>query len=297
MAYRNGKVTRLKFAVIIPHYNDMTRLRRCLGALMLDATSGVDVVVVDNGTPEPLDNIKADFPLVRFVTEDTKGAASARNRGVRETDAEAFAFLDADCIPAPGWLAAAESAADKSDIVGGGIDVFDETPPPRTGAQAFETVFAFNYRYYAEKKGFSVTANLVTSRRVFEAVGPFIDGVSEDEEWCWRARRKGFQLALDEDMRVSHPTRSDWAALERKWRRLTREMFELHLTRNGLGARFIWGLRALAMPASALAHLPRLVFSSKLASPGERLRGAMTLIRLRMKRAVWMLRQAFGGTI
>ena len=182
---RIASVMNVGYVVIIPHYNDSARLGRCLDALRAQDRAGVDVVVVDNGSTEPLDQAKAANPDVRFVTEPGKGAARARNRGVAESRAEAIIFLDADCVPQPDWLAAARRAAGSADIVGGAIDVFDETPPPRSGAEAFETVFAFNYKDYIERKGFSVTANLVTTRTVFEAVGPFTNGLSEDAEW-WR---------------------------------------------------------------------------------------------------------------
>lgn len=283
--------------VIIPHYNDVVRLRRCLAALTATDTGGVDILVVDNGSTDPLDEVKAIFPQVRFVTESGKGAALARNRGVRESRADHLFFLDADCVPAADWLSAAIRACGRADIVGGAIDVFDETPPPRSGAEAFETVFAFNYRDYMEKKGFSVTANLVTTRPVFDAVGPFVNGLSEDAEWCFRARAKGFGLALDESLRVAHPTRSDWPALERKWRRIAREMYAMHRAAHGGGGRLKWALRAVAMAASAPVHVPKLLFSPKLGGPGERFRGAATLIRLRLLRSAWMLRQALGGSI
>jgi GT2 family glycosyltransferase len=201
-------------------------------------------------------------------------------------------------VPADDWLSAAQNGCGAADIVGGAIDVFDETPPPRSGAQAFETVFAFNYRQYIEEKHFSVTANLLTSRRVFDAVGPFIDGLSEDAEWCLRARAKGFRIALDEAVRVSHPTRSDMPALDRKWRRITREMFALHRTRHaGPLGRVLWAARAPAVALSSLAHLPKLVASPRLGGPVERLRGAAALVSMRCRRGWWMLRQAAGGEI
>ncbi|MCB2124942.1 MAG: glycosyltransferase [Rhodobacteraceae bacterium] len=286
------------YVVIIPHYNDSARLGRCLDALRAQDRAGVDVVVVDNGSTEPLDQAKAANPDVRFVTEPGKGAARARNRGVAESRAEAIIFLDADCVPQPDWLAAARRAAGSADIVGGAIDVFDETPPPRSGAEAFETVFAFNYKDYIERKGFSVTANLVTTRTVFEAVGPFTNGLSEDAEWCFRARAMGYRLALDEGMRVAHPTRSNWPALVRKWRRIVREMYALHRQAHpGPTGRLLWFARALAMAASWLPHLPKILFSPRLNGAGERLRGAATLIRLRLVRSWWMLRQVAGSEI
>ncbi|MCB2128042.1 MAG: glycosyltransferase [Rhodobacteraceae bacterium] len=285
-------------AVIIPHFNDTARLRRCLGALFAPGIGTAEVVVVDNGSTEPTGWVSADFPAVRLLHEPMKGAANARNRGVAETTAPWVFFLDADCVPAPDWLSAAQAGCGAADIVGGAIDVFDETPPPRSGAQAFETVFAFNYRDYIEKKHFSVTANLLTSRTVFDAVGPFIDGLSEDAEWCLRARAKGFRIALDENLRVSHPTRSDMPALDRKWRRITREMFALHQTRHpGLTGRVLWAARAPVVALSALAHLPKLVASPRLSGGAERASGAAALISMRCRRAWWMLRQAFGGQI
>jgi GT2 family glycosyltransferase len=277
--------------VIIPHYNDTVRLRRCLSVLVSRNVGAADIVVVDNASSDPMEALVADFPQVRFVTETRKGAANARNRGVAETTGHHLFFLDADCVPDAGWLASAVQNRNLDDIVGGAITVFDETPPPRSGAQAFETVFAFNYRDYILNKGFSVTANLLTRRDVFLATGPFTDGVSEDEDWCRRARALGFGIALAEGLRVAHPTRSDWPSLRRKWRRLTDEMFRLHLTRKG---RISWALRALAVAGSGPAHLPKVLRHPGLRGADERLRCAATLVRLRLLRSVWMLRQAAG---
>lgn len=280
-------------AIIIPHYNDVVRLERCLAALTAQDLSGTEVVVVDNGSTQPMEAVRAAFPSIRFVHEPGKGAALARNRGVEETTAPILAFLDADCLPESDWVAQARRAATlPGDLFGGRIDIFDETPRPRSGAEAFETVFAFDWRDYIERKGFTVTANLVTRRDVFTAVGPLINGVSEDLEWCHRARSKGFVLAPAPDLRVGHPSRSDWAALRKKWHRMTREGFEL----AGAGARLKWAARALAMPASAVAHLPKVLVNNRL-NGQEKLRGIGTLFRLRCLRMAWMLRQAAGGTI
>ena len=285
----------LQGAVIIPHYNDVARLARCLDALMRSDTTGAQIVVVDNGSTDSLDAVRCAHPAVRFVTEPQKGAAAARNRGVLETTAPHLFFLDADCVPAPDWLAVAQSAVLRADLVGGRITVFDETPAPRNGPQAFETVFAFDYRRYIEVKGFSVTANLLTRRDVFVAVGPFVPGLSEDMEWCRRATAKGYRLICAEDLAVGHPTRSTWPELRRKWHRTTREMFALNGT--GPAARLKWALRAVAMPLSALPHLPRVLTSPRLQGAGERARAAATLVRLRAQRGYWMLRQAAGRMI
>ncbi|MEM1232529.1 MAG: glycosyltransferase family 2 protein [Pseudomonadota bacterium] len=282
-----------ELAIIIPHYNDPVRLERCLGALMAQDRAGVEVAVVDNESPVDLSALQARFPEAAWIFEPIRGAAAARNRGVAETRAPWIVFLDSDCVPEAGWLARARQVAQGPQVITGGeVTVFDESPPPRSGAEAFEATFAFQQAQYIAEKGFSVTANLITPRVIFDAVGPLIVGRSEDLDWCQRARAAGYDLVYDPALVVAHPSRSDWAALARKWRRLTAEAYE---TRRANGGRAPgWVLRALAMVPSALFHGPRMLRAPGL-STGDRLRGLGTLFRLRLARMIWMLRQALTG--
>ncbi len=288
-------MTSARLAVIIPHYNDPARLKSCLASLAPQVTdrADVEVVVADNASPIDLGTMQAAYPWARFVTERDKGAAAARNCGVGKTTAPYVAFLDSDCVPAPDWLETALELCGTADLVGGRVDTFDETPPPRSGAEAFETIFAFHQKSYIEEKGFSVTANLLTSRAVFDDVGPLVVGLSEDIEWCHRATGKGYRLVYADALQVGHPTRQDWPALVKKWRRTTEEGF--HLNGTGAAGRAKWAVRALVVLVSGPLHLPRVAFSDRLSSTGERWRAAATLLRLRATRCAWMLRQAATG--
>lgn len=279
-------------SIIIPHYRDMERLDRCLTALGPQVQPGMEVVVVDNDSRLSFSALSAAHPWARIVIEPEKGAAAARNRGVRETSSETLLFIDADCVPAPDWVTQSIAALPKGDIVSGPVNTFDEGSGPRTGAQAFETVFAFRQKVYIEKLGFAVTANLATTRRVFEAVGDFRVGLSEDKDWCQRAVRAGFTLVYVDTMAVSHPTRSDWPALRKKWLRMTEESFALHLADGGSKAS--WALRSVVVALSAVPHSGKVWGSPKLNGVGERVRGTATLFRQRFVRAGWMLRQAVG---
>ena len=289
-------------AIIVPHYNDVPRLVRCLEALAPQIVPGVELVVVDNASTDDLGPARAAHPGLRLLTQPKRGAAEARNLGVARTTAPHLAFIDADCVAAPDWVARARAvaAAQGDAVTGGRVDVFDETPAPRSGAEAFETVFAFDFRTYIEKKGFTGAGNMVTSRAAFEATGPFVHGLSEDLDWSTRAVAAGFPLRYDDDLVVAHPTRTDWDALRRKWRRLTDETWALAARDgrggggHGAGARVRWALRAvLGMPASIPAHAPRVMRHPALSAP-ERRAALATLGRLRLLRARWMLAQALG---
>lgn len=278
-------------AVIIPHFNDHARLRRCLEALWgAGVPQDVEVIVVDNGSTPELRDL-GDFEGLRIVVETKKGAANARNRGVAETSAPRLWFLDADCVPADDWLSCARANCLRADIVGGDVQVFDETAGPRSGAEGFEAVFAFDCRAYVQELGFAVTANMLTRRDVFYRAGPFVDGVPEDKEWCQRAVRAGADIVFEPTLLVVHPSRSDWPALRRKWVRLTKEAWAEQQLKKHASAR--WALRAFAVLASSFAHMPRVLNSTRLLK-SEKMPTALTLLRLRSLRAFWMVRQSLG---
>lgn len=279
-------------AVIIPHYNDTRRLGLCLQALMPQVTEDVEVVVVDNNSTEDPAGLCSTYASLTLCHEPQKGAAHARNHGVAVTTAPQLVFLDCDCLPASDWLASARNALLRADLVGGRVDVFDEGPAPRNGAQAFEAVFAFKNRTYVETKGFSVTANLATHRHVFDQTGPFVDGLAEDLDWCHRAVKLGFRLTYDDSMSVWHPSRGNWQELRKKWLRLTREAFNA----NGPGPwrRLVWAMRAILMPISILIHVPRVLLHPALRNGRERWLAIVVLARLRLARMGWMLGQASG---
>jgi len=280
-------------ALVIPHYNDVVRLRKCLSALQPQlAGRDVEIVVADNASSVELGPVRAEFPEVRFIVETEKGAAAARNAGVAATTAPMIFFLDSDCVPSPDWLDRALALGGQPRMVGGQVTLFDETPPPRSGAEAFETVFAFPQKSYIEAKGFSVTANLLITRDMWDRVGRFDGSKSEDYDWCRRAGVAGYPIIYAAELKVAHPTRSDWTALERKWRRITNEGYFLNGT--SAAARTRWAIRALAVAASGVAHLPKVMRAAALNS-SERRAAAGTLLRLRLLRAGWMLRQAAFG--
>lgn len=274
-----------EISVIVPHYQDLDRLGTCLAALARQSIGSerFEVVVADNRSPAGLAAVeRAVGGRARVVEAPEPGAGPARNAGVAASHGALLAFTDCDCVPEAGWLAAGIARLASADIVGGRVTVSVEDEARMTGAEAFERVFAFDNRAYVERQSFTVTANLFCSRAVFEAVGPFRSGVSEDLDWCQRAARKGYTIAYEEAAAVSHPARRDWDELKRKWRRLNAERYALEV--SGRAARMRWAARNLAMPISVVAHAPRVFASAMLPDLRTRLRALATLARLRLWR-------------
>jgi glycosyltransferase involved in cell wall biosynthesis len=96
-------------SVIIPTYARPAVLGGCLESLANQSISRerFEVVVVDDGSPEPLDAAIAPFVDrldVRLLPQANSGPCVARNTGVAAARGRYLAFTDDDCRPTPEWL-------------------------------------------------------------------------------------------------------------------------------------------------------------------------------------------------
>jgi len=282
-----------RISVIVPHYQDLASLDLCLSALQTQALAPYEIIVADNASPVGLDAVvQVIAGRARLVHVPQKGAGPARNGGAAAASGEILAFTDCDCIPAPDWLREGVAALPGWDMIGGRMEVLVDNPDDMTPTEAFEKVLAFDNEGYVLKKGFTVTANLLCTRQVFADVGDFRVGVSEDIEWCQRARGKGFRLGYAAGAVVGHPARRTWPELLNKWRRANRELFLLSKSQRLGGIRYV--AMSMLLPASIVVHAA-LILRSRILTREKDKRGALSvLVRLRMWRLMNSLQLAFN---
>ncbi|MDR3515069.1 MAG: glycosyltransferase [Azospirillaceae bacterium] len=269
-------------SVVIPHYNDLGNLDRCLTDLAGQTVPATryELIVADNNSSCGLSAVQERCGnRARAIAAPIQGAGAARNAGVAVARGRFLAFTDSDCRPAPDWLAQGLAALACHDLCGGRVDVSTGDTARLTPVEAFELVFAFNNKHYVIDKGFSVTANLFVSRKTFDAVGSFRDAVSEDLDWCLRAKAQGFAIGYTAEAAVAHPARRTWNELTRKWRRLVREAYAL--AREQRFGRLRWFLRSWLVLVSPLAHSVTIMQSPRLHSNGNRFAALGILFRLR----------------
>ena len=285
-------------SVVIPHLNQPEMLARGLAALMAGRRPD-EVIVVDNGSDSPPEAVCAAHPGVRLLVEPEPGPGPARNRGVAAARGDILAFIDADCIAGPDWLAEAEAAmADPSaEILGGDVRIAlaDPARPGMPGMiEAYESVYAYRMDRYIARQNFTGTGNLVVRRRVLEAVGPFAGlDVAEDRDWGQRATAMGHRIRYVPAMRVHHPARPGFAALFRKWDRQIAHDFTAARARPF--GRLRWGGRAVAMALSPLAELPRVLTCDRIRGPRARILAWVGVARVRLYRSARMAWLLAGG--
>jgi glycosyltransferase involved in cell wall biosynthesis len=274
-------------SVIIPHYNDLANLERCLMFLSAQTLpeGQFEVIVADNNSRCGIEEVRrvcGDF--VRVVPAPIPGAGPARNVAVEASRGRYLAFTDEDCKPAPNWLERGLEALSTSEMVGGRVEVEYEDLACPTAVEAFERVFAFNVRRYVEKLGFGVTANMFVPRGVFDRVGGFRPEGPDDLEWGQRATAAGYRWRYRPEVVVAHPARRDWAELTQKWRRLT-QMASVAMLEKPNG-RVRWFLRSFLILASPLVHWTTVATSSKLDTVEQRLGAIGVLFRIRFWRFI-----------
>lgn len=96
------------FSVVIPTYNRLPILQKCLRALenqqlsVDSVVSGYEVVVVDDGsvdgTLEWLELYSQEFTQLRSHSQAHQGPAAARNLGVQEAKGDTIIFIDSDLV-------------------------------------------------------------------------------------------------------------------------------------------------------------------------------------------------------
>ena len=209
-------------SVIIPVYNDAARLRLCLEALEKQSYPEYEIIVADNGsTDREVKRVCEEFERVSFIVEPKTGSYAARNRGLSLAKGEFIAFTDSDCIPERDWIEKGVkhfSRTPNCGLAAGRIRVFPQDRERPTAVELFEMYSAFPQHTYVEKNKYGATANVFTSKVVFEEVGLFNEELKSggDQEWGQRVAANGFKLVYAHEACVHHPARRTFADLRKK---------------------------------------------------------------------------------
>lgn len=196
-----------------------------LAALLASLDPGLQVVVVDDGSAEPLAAAKDDRDITVLRNDQPTGPGAARNRGWRSVDAELIAFVDADARPTADWLANLLGHFDDTDIAAVAPRVMAE--PGTTTLARYELTQSpldlgpeLGRVQQRTRISYVPTAALVVRRSALEALDGFDESmrVGEDVDFIWRLNDAGLGVRYEPRSTVTHRPRSSWPDLFRQRR-------------------------------------------------------------------------------
>jgi len=208
-----------KWSVIVPTCHRNEQVSRCLERLAQGRQtlepSRYEVIVTDDGVHDTAQAlVQARFAWARWVAGPRRGPAANRNAGARVATGEWLAFVDDDCLPEPGWLAALDrqSRDGETEVVEGRTDCPDKRDNP------------LEEHVENPDGGALWSCNFAIKRSVFQHVNGFDEGFTEacfeDIDLHWRLRRAGWLVRFCPDALVRHPARA--GTFRDLWRRTLR---------------------------------------------------------------------------
>lgn len=115
-------------SVIIPAYNCAAYLPAAIESALQQTYSPVEVVVVNDGSPDNTDEVVQPFlNRIVYMKQENRGLSGARNTGFRESHGDFVCFLDADDTLLPDkfekQMAVFEREPDLGVVISGHLDI------------------------------------------------------------------------------------------------------------------------------------------------------------------------------
>jgi hypothetical protein len=172
-------------SVVIACYKQAHFLGKAIESVLGQTYPAVEVVVVDDGSPDATRDVAASYAEVRYVKQQNKGPSAARNRGLAEARGAYLVFLDADDMLLPPAVAAGLQAlyshADCAFVsghyrwVGPDGEVRTVYEPDRVDGNHYEALLRLNYIGHP--------GSVVYRRSVLEEVGGFDEKLRGCEDY------------------------------------------------------------------------------------------------------------------
>lgn len=181
-----------RVSVIIPVHNGSSFIEEAVASVVEQNYHDLELIIVDDGSTDDLTaalaGIRVPFKLIR---QTHQGPAAARNAGIRESQGEWVAFLDADDLWSPlalNTLARDLALHETAGVVHGTVITFCKDPDTGRYVNAYH--HRQNYPFYI--------GGSLYRRKAFETVG-FFDGTlihGEDTDWFLRATEANLKIVM-----------------------------------------------------------------------------------------------------
>jgi glycosyltransferase involved in cell wall biosynthesis len=193
------------FSIVIPTYNRLPILQKCLRALEIQTfdpqtVTGYETIVVDDGSTDGtidwLKNNTAELPHVKIYEQAHKGASAARNLGVEQAKGDTIIFIDSDIVVLPNFLQCHTDALVQAQQASGDDKIFTYGAVINTAN--FEDPTSEKYKIIDFSNAYFATTNVAIPRHWLMEVGLFDMDFNlygwEDLELGVRLKNRGIKM-------------------------------------------------------------------------------------------------------
>jgi len=197
-------------AVVVPVYNSTADLKHCLAALAASEFRNFQVLVVDDGSTEPVKPLVDEYGFAYLRIAGPGGPARARNYGVALQNGRYIVFVDADvCVHKDTLMrfAAAFAADETIDAV---IGSYDDAPAKPNFLSQYKNLFHHYVHQQSDGRiGTFWTGCGAIRRELFLTFGGFDEqryrrpAIEDIELGTW-LNAAGYKIVLDSQIKGKH---------------------------------------------------------------------------------------------
>ncbi len=172
-------------SVIIPVYNHAHTLEKSVASIIAQTYHPLEIIIVDDGSTDELNSalrkIKAETDrsnpnlILKIIHQENRGAATARNRGYKESTGEYVIFWDADTIAKPKMLERFKRQLDERPEASYAYSQFKFAWKKMKG-QIFNPDDLKRYNYID-------TTSLIRREALNDVAGPFDESLKRFQDW------------------------------------------------------------------------------------------------------------------
>ncbi|MDA8430927.1 MAG: glycosyltransferase [Geobacteraceae bacterium] len=222
--------TDIQVSVVIPTYNRAGFLREAIESVLAQTYTNFEIIVVDDGSTDGTQELMTSlYRNVRYLRQENRGPAAARNNGINNAAGEFIAFLDSDDIWLPEMLSkqiARLSLNPAAGLVATGYGLF-ETGRVMTEMVVLDEDDLADARRGNHYKNFFATSSLMVRKLCLTTVGLLNENLHYAEDWDLLIRlmeRYSFEYLPEVLMLYrSHPTNLSTTSLQenmKQWQKV-----------------------------------------------------------------------------
>ena len=206
-------------SVVIPTYNRLHTLDRCLSSVFTQTQPVDEIIIVDDGSTDgSADWIRDQHPDIQLIQQANRGVSAARNTGIQAAKSEWIALLDSDDEWLPNKIEAQLAAIDQSP--GSRLCHTEENwiyqGTPKTMPEAYHKRNGWIFEHCLSRCAISPSTVLI-QQSLFDEIGFFDESLPACEDYdLWLRICSRYPVTLvDKPLIAKHGGHSDQLSNQR----------------------------------------------------------------------------------